>query len=186
MRIYKNNVLLINPNYPQPYNNGTTCSYVIRKRKHNICQVRVDFQLFSIAQPDGDGHCNRDYFTIENGASVIPLICGENRGQHVYVDFNSDFPVTVRVFTSKSFNFGRRWELLVTQIKCGSSNIAPAGCLQYHINSSGTIKSFNYATEVSGFFNSIGIIGTRQISGLNYNICFKQSSCSITYTRVSF
>lgn len=184
MRIHGDNILLINPNYPQPFNGNRECSYQIHRKKKHVCQLRIDFQLFSLAQPDGDGNCVRDAFTIEYGNTSVPIICGENRGQHVYVTFQNDFPVTVRIITNGNFKFNRRWELLVTQIKCGSSIRAPTGCLQYYTTSTGYIKSFNYGTEVAGFLNSIGVVGSRQIANLNYMICFKQFSCAITYTRV--
>ena len=34
----------------------------------------------------------------------------------------------------------------MTQLECGSSNLAPAGCTQYFYgNEAGTIKTYNYA-----------------------------------------
>lgn len=65
---------------------------------------------------------------------------------------------------------------------------APAGCLQYYMGSTGTIKSFNYGPEANpNFIPGGGPPGTRQIANTNYNICIQQASgfCSITYTIVS-
>lgn len=40
----------------------------------------------------------------------------------------------------------RSWSVRVTQLECGSSNLAPAGCTQYFYgNEAGTIKTYNYA-----------------------------------------
>ena len=32
----------------------------------------------------------------------------------------------------------------VTQVKCGSKNLAPDNCLQYFTGSTGTIQTYNY------------------------------------------
>lgn len=55
--------------------------------------------------------------------------------------------------------------------------------MQYFTNASGNVQSFNYKSDSSGQFNSIGIIGSRQIANLNYTICFRQDQfmCSIIY-----
>lgn len=184
MQVYDDNVMLINPNYPQPWNGGTFCSYTIYRRKKHVCQLRIDFHMFSLAQPDGDGYCNRDSFNIYDGNTSVPTICGENRGLHVYVTFMDDFPITIRIATGQFVNYNRRWEILISQIKCHSDFRAPAGCLQYYTNSSAYIKSFNYATEGNPSLNSIGVMGSRQLANLNYNICIKKKSCGVTYTIV--
>lgn len=62
---------------------------------------------------------------------------------------------------------------------------APTNCLQYYKESTGFIRSFNYDQSEPGNFNSLGIIGTRQMADLNYNICIRKSLCSITYMKVS-
>lgn len=184
MSIYNDNVLLINPNYPQGYSGGSVCSYTIYRRKKHICQLRIDFQLFSLAQPDGDGNCDRDSFIVESGNTTVPTLCGENRGLHVYVTFMNDFPITIRIATGQFTSFKRRWEILVSQIKCLSPIRAPTNCLQYYTNSSGFINSFNYGAGENPRLNSVGIMGSRQLANLNYTICIKQLSPGITYTLV--
>lgn len=177
-------MLLINPNYPQPWNGGTFCSYTIHRRRKHICQLRIDFQMFSMAQPDGDGNCVRDSFNVESGNTSCPTICGENRGQHVYVTFMNDFPITIRIATGQFVNYNRRWEILISQIKCHSPILAPSGCLQYYTNSSAYIQSFNYGSGENPSLNSLGIMGSRQLANLNYNICIKKLSCGVTYSIV--
>ncbi|CAI6345766.1 unnamed protein product [Macrosiphum euphorbiae] len=71
------------------------CSYKINVRR-NICQIRIDFERFSLGQPtkltsESAYTCERDEFTlITNGNNKInvPVLCGENAGQHVYVPVN--------------------------------------------------------------------------------------------------
>lgn len=63
---------------------------------------------------------------------------------------------------------------------------APSGCLQYHMGSSGVVRSFNYSPSPNSLPNTIGVDGSRQIANLNYGICIKaDSSCSITYSVLS-
>lgn len=115
-----NNTMLINPNYPQSFPGGSRCSYQVFRNNRKICQIRVDFLVFSLAQPTGDGVCMDDYFTIENGNTTVPKICGESKGNHVYVSFNKNFPVTIVIATTGARVFSRRWQLRVAQIRCAS------------------------------------------------------------------
>lgn len=121
------------------------------------------------------------------GGSSVPRICGENSGQHVYVDFAGDAPVTVTVATSSSFTFDRRWHLHMQQIGCDSESRAPFGCLQYYMDPSGTISSFNYDSSGSGQSNAMGVQGSRQLNSLSYGACVRTfpGMCSIKWTLVS-
>jgi CUB domain len=120
---YRNNTMLINPKYPQSYVGGSRCSYRIYRDNHKICQLRIDFLVFSLAQPTGDGICTDDYFTVENGNTTVPRLCGENKGHHVYVTFNKNFPVSIIIATTFQKTFNRRWQLRASQIKCKSHYI---------------------------------------------------------------
>jgi hypothetical protein len=37
-----------------------------------------------------------------------------------------------------------------------------------------------------GNFNTLGVIGSRQIANMNYNICLRKRFCSVTYMKVIF
>lgn len=116
-KTYGNDSILVNPKYPQGYSGGSRCTYQIHQESYdNICQLRIDFLSFSLAQPNGDGMCNTDYFTVEGG-TYVPKICGQNMGQHIYVEVTKRLPVTVIVATTESV-YSRRWQLQVTQIGC--------------------------------------------------------------------
>lgn len=88
----------------------------------DICQLRIDFLEFSLAQPTGDGVCSTDYLAVTGGGSAVPRICGENGGSHVYVDFNGNAPITVTMASSGTTTFNRRWHMLMTQIDCDSAS----------------------------------------------------------------
>lgn len=91
-------------------------SYIVKKCKLT-CQLKIELVQFTMAQPDGDGNCNTDKFEVNFGTKV-PTLCGENTGQHVYVNFIGKSPIEI-VFklTGKSTAF-RRWHVVLTQIPC--------------------------------------------------------------------
>ncbi|XP_018785559.1 PREDICTED: uncharacterized protein LOC108966879 [Bactrocera latifrons] len=181
-----NNTYFYNSGYPGTYAGGGRCTIVVSKCDSNICQLRIDFLSLSIAPPNGDGFCVTDTLTI-TGGSRVPTICGENNGQHVYVDFNGDSPITISVATSDSYTFNRQWQFQIAQLACASATQAPSGCLQYYMDSSGTVSSFNYDSAANSLANSIGVAGTRQIANQQYGICVRMGAgiCSITWSQVS-
>lgn len=86
----------------------------------NVCQLRIDFLDFSLAPPNGDGTCNTDVISITGSASNVPVLCGENAGQHLIVDFAGTNPITISIKTTSSYTFGRHWNIRIAQINCDS------------------------------------------------------------------
>lgn len=152
----------------------------------NICQLRIDFLSLSLAPPNGDGFCVTDTLTITGGSSRVPTICGENSGQHVYIDFNGVSPITISIASTASYVFNRQWQFQIAQIACASPTQAPSGCLQYYLDSSNTVASFNYGAAPNSLPNTIGVPGTRQIANHRYGICIRMGAnqCSITWSQV--
>lgn len=63
-------------------NNTDTCQVTINK-PDNICQLRLDFEEFTLAQPDQNGLCTTDSFMVRTTVGErLPILCGENDGQH--------------------------------------------------------------------------------------------------------
>ena len=118
---------------------------------------------------------------------MVPSICGDNTGQHVYVDFAGTAPIILTVQTSGAFSFNRHWSFLATQIPCSSDSLAPAGCLQYYTGTTGTINSFNFGTTPNPNVNNLAMPGTRQIASTQYGICIRAEAmqCSIDYASTS-
>lgn len=49
----------------------------------DVCQIRLDFELFTLAQPDVNGLYKNDSFAIKSGfGEKYPIFCGENEGNH--------------------------------------------------------------------------------------------------------
>nr|CAH0104686.1 unnamed protein product [Daphnia galeata] len=134
-----------------------------------VCQVRLNFNMFSIGQPDVESVCSTDTFDVMGASNKIPTICGDNDGQHMYLNVppSSTSPTDLQL----AFNFGtnsnsiRGWNILISMIPCDSINLAPPDCLQYFTARSGTIKSFNWR-DIAG-------TATRQLANQDYSICFR-------------
>ncbi|KAK4010450.1 hypothetical protein OUZ56_019593 [Daphnia magna] len=157
-----------------------------------VCQVRLNFVLFTIAQPDTESVCNTDAFDVAGASNKIPTICGDNGGQHMYLNVpsSSTSPTDLQL----SFNFGtdsnpvRAWNILISMIPCDSPNLAPLDCLQYFSGRSGTVSSFNWR-DVAG-------TETRQLASQDYSICFKTlpgsrrtlclAPCTVTSATLAF
>ena len=72
----------MNPQYPKGENGTDTCQVTIEKA-NNVCQLRLDFEDFTLAQPDENGLCTTDSFMVRTTVGErLPILCGENSGQH--------------------------------------------------------------------------------------------------------
>ncbi|XP_019870330.2 uncharacterized protein LOC109598852 [Aethina tumida] len=188
-----NNTYFVNSNYPNGNPAPTQCVYTIRKCNSDICQVRLDFLALSLAQPDGNGYCVTDSVQVVGGASTVPIICGENSGQHMYVYFNGDSDIKIIVSAN---SIGRSWSIKVAQIGCDCPWKAPTGCLQYFTSLTGTVNNFNYGTGINGNLvtqnidgndQPIAVPGTRQMANENYGVCVQMQPgyCSIKWSQGS-
>ncbi|XP_052864226.1 uncharacterized protein LOC128276158 [Anopheles cruzii] len=181
--------------------NGVTCVYTIRALNLRICQLRLDFNSFSLAQPTLDPYpvCINDALTVQN---MDFNLCGENSGQHVYVPFSPTsadrtLTITFRIASRSHIpTLGNpHWSVRVQQLECPAGmpmamralllpepqpqpepqarthhndlgDLAPAGCLQYFSEPSGTVESFNLGNGAGGVGPYLG--------GVNYAICFQR------------
>lgn len=88
----------------------------------NVCQLRIDLLDFSLAPPTGDGTCGTDVISISGSASNVPLLCGENAGQHLIADFSGTNPISIVIKSTASYTFGRHWNIRLSQIACDSGD----------------------------------------------------------------
>lgn len=98
------------------------CTLTVHPCSSTTCQLRIEFLDLSLVGPTGDGSCNTDAITITGGASNVPVLCGENSGQHVVVDFDDENPILITVAATSSYTFGRHWFIRATQYNCDSEN----------------------------------------------------------------
>ncbi|XP_018025732.1 uncharacterized protein LOC108681230 [Hyalella azteca] len=181
-----NGTLFQNPEYPSVTTTPIcACKLKVYLVNKNICQIRLDFIDFSLAQPNREGVCEQDFLQVTGGVTNIPLICGNNSGQHLYMDvIPGSRSVNITVHTSTA---GAKWNISVTQIKCNAVNRAPAGCLQYFTNTFGTIKSFNSPYDANPDLINTAPMATTQLANQTYSVCIKSQSgfCSIAYRKTS-
>ncbi|XP_076272040.1 uncharacterized protein LOC143203671 [Rhynchophorus ferrugineus] len=185
-----NNTYFVSDDFPNTFNDEISCTFTIEPCPGSTCQARIDFLNFVLAQPDGNGNCVDDAMVITGSGGNIPIICGQNSGQHIYLTFVGNNSITVTISTSSSADIERSWNLKVTHIACDCPTLAPPGCLQYYTDLSGTVRSFNYGTEINGAVvtTTTGTFaGTRQLANTNYGICIymQPGYCSIQWSQSS-
>merc|ERR550532_2007261 len=108
---------------------GSSCTLTICKQGSDVCQLRLDFESFTLSNPitatavtvgrmlNRMGTCETDFFSVSvPGGHAPPLICGENSGMHMYVPaadscnalssfFGSGTTTTTSAFTIKGHIF---------------------------------------------------------------------------------
>ncbi|KAG8179160.1 hypothetical protein JTE90_023622 [Oedothorax gibbosus] len=74
--------VLTSPNYPLPYDNGRTCTYVVKKSDPTVCRLIVKVEAFDV-EPDSE--CLSDYLMV-NGDRLCGVMTA---GQIVDVSFTN-------------------------------------------------------------------------------------------------
>lgn len=100
------------------------------------------------------GQCTTDSFMVRTTVGErLPILCGQNDGQHLYVDMGrgSANPVVLSVVTNGDM-IGRKWKVKINMIPCNNLDMAPSGCMQYFRSPSAVVQSFNYGPPVREFF----------------------------------
>ncbi|XP_045128961.1 uncharacterized protein LOC123514814 [Portunus trituberculatus] len=177
--IRANNSYLVNDDYPSTLMDIDNCQYTIQKVSENVCQLRLDFEKLELAGPDDTSTCSIDTFTFVGTAGANPtVICGDNTGQHMYLDMGSGNGAARINIATTSTNASRTWRIKVTQFPCDSASRAPPNCLQYYTDYSGTINSFNYQNED----------GRHQLASQSYTVCIRtrEGFCGIKYMAEHF
>jgi len=180
-----------------------TSTYTICPCSSDVCRIRFDFTQFSLAGPfsyvgtqngasnmmtalDGAGgaigDCQIDTFSITGTKnSGTPIICGENTGQHVFVDSDGKACHTINLGIGTA-TATRSLDIMVTQYRCGEEAGGPEGCLQYHTSSTGKIRSFNFPDQAN---NAAVAAGVTHLSSQDYDICIRRpaGATHICYTQ---
>ncbi|XP_054157261.1 uncharacterized protein LOC128955612 [Oppia nitens] len=172
----------LSPNYPNGFNEPFSCTLKVNKLDNQkICQMRVDFIDFEIANPieckpeikdfnfgsvNSESNCKEDLFVVtqSNRNQPIPILCGNNTGHHLYipVDESDSIAISLTVLTGIG-QMDRKWKIKITQLPCSLPQhlLAPQGCLQYYNTNKGIIKSFNFD-------------GQHYLQNTDYSICIRK------------
>merc|ERR1712127_593719 len=108
-----------------------SCNYQINKCQEDVCSLRLDFLTFNTqagdfaaatggaaaGTMDSLGACRDTFEVITNTkGGKTPVICGQNEGQHIYIDIGPGATATSTVgFTFMPIAATRSWEIKVTQ-----------------------------------------------------------------------
>jgi len=183
--IVGNGTYFQNRNYPSGDTIGGDCTVKIRIMERFICQLRLDFNDFELSQPTKEGKCNDAFFKIYKTQDKVPILCGTNKGQHVYVSVDPNVDPEIMIdMKAGTTAANSKWSIRVSQIACTSRYRAPAGCLQYHTETSAMIKSFNYkkptVAEIKSQTTNV------HLQNLNYAICIapRAGFCTTEFTPV--
>ncbi|XP_053604558.1 uncharacterized protein LOC128671812 isoform X2 [Plodia interpunctella] len=90
-----------NPGFPSPSTERLSCALSIHKSSEDIKQLRLDFMNFELLPPTG-GTCQEDQFIVsgQNVNNMIPIICGVNTGQHIYIEVGeTEGPIILAIQT---------------------------------------------------------------------------------------
>merc|ERR1712223_1282977 len=155
----------------------TMCAFTVEKCSEDICSLRLDFINFNIlagiggsaTAQDTTGACQDTFeVTLPNNeaANVIPIICGQNNDQHMFIEIGEDTSANLR-FEFADIAGMRQFEIKVTQFECGDVGTLapPGGCLQYHTGTTGQLTTFNWAPN-----------DAQHLQNQNYDICIRQEA----------
>jgi len=173
-----------NVDFPAAEAATATNTYMITKCSSEICQIRLDFIMGNFAQPAaGSGNCDgRDVVTVTSGGgSNVPLLCGDITGQHLYFDAgDASAAGTVAIATNAANAAGgtKSWRIKVSQIECDSTTRAPNGCLQYFLENTNTVQTFNWDGANARANADGGLLASQ-----DYRACIRQNAgmCSIQW-----
>jgi len=180
--IDQNCTYIQNEGFPSAFTGTGSVTYTINKCSEDVCKLRLDFETFSIQGTGNtvefDGAANAqtcvDTFDITtNTRQSIPQICGQNTGQHIYVDIGA----LASDSATLTFNFAavanQMWEIKVSQIACDSGSSPPDGCLQWHTGLTGRFTTFNFLDTADN-----------HLPNQDYSVCIRQEEgfCCVQYT----
>jgi len=169
---------------------GSSCSLNICKCSSDVCQLRLDFETFTLSNPftatagaGADamalpiGNCFTDFFAVSvPGGKAPPLICGENTGYHMYVTASDSCNTLTSSFGTATTTTTSAFTIKVTQIECSSKLRAPEGCLQYFTASTDIFDTFNYNSG-----------NGKHLANQDYCTCIRaeRTACTLCYSLVS-
>lgn len=172
------------------------CQYDICRCSTDVCRVKLELNSLNIGppvigigwanggaanaamqkSPNAIGDCTGDSFIVSGTNNNVPMICGENSGQHLYLDMADGCAKLHFNLVAAQSMATRRWDIRVVQYECGDTNAGPENCLQYHMGTTGSFRSFNYPSNFP-------TTSTTHLSNQDYAICFRRDAgaCYICY-----
>ena len=98
------------------------------------------------------------------------MVCGTLSGQHMYLTASDSCHSMTATIGSTDTSTVRSWSMKVSQIECSNPLLPPAGCLQYHYDTTGYIQSFGW----DGSDDATTTPSANHQNNQKYNICFRR------------
>lgn len=172
------------------------CRYSLCRCSADVCRIKLEFNTHTLGppvigigfknadaakakeqkSPNAIGDCTGDNFVVSGTNNQVPVICGENSGQHIFLDMAEGCAtLNFNLVSAHSMNT-RRWDIRAVQYVCGDTNAGPENCLQYFTSTTGSFRSFNYPSNFP-------TTTTTHLSNQDYAICIRRdaSACYICY-----
>ncbi|CAG7828792.1 unnamed protein product, partial [Allacma fusca] len=102
-----------------------SCKINFKRPNSDICHVRLDFVRFDMTGPNDVGDCNGGSLTVTADNLHDFITCGNNTGQHLYLEYGDCDIVSVLMNPNQDGNPPPTFDLQATFINCeqtGSSN----------------------------------------------------------------
>uniref|UniRef100_A0A0K2T5C2 Putative LOC100161421 [Acyrthosiphon pisum] n=1 Tax=Lepeophtheirus salmonis TaxID=72036 RepID=A0A0K2T5C2_LEPSM len=177
-----------NPNSPAALTDTSPCSFTINKCAPDVCDFRLDFEMFSISGPSSTdetngGECRDTMMVTTPTGQRTPTICGSNSGQHIYIDVGRMPTDSASIAFQFMGAFNRMFDIKVTQIPCNSESAPPNGCLQFHTGTAGMFETFNFDGPLQQHLASqTQQVCIRQEDGfccIDYQVCSDENSMTL-------
>ncbi|XP_059087179.1 uncharacterized protein LOC131883678 isoform X2 [Tigriopus californicus] len=151
----------------------TGYTFTFNRIANDLCQIRLDFDVFVSASPPVTGDCatSMDTLIIRSPTGRNPPVtCGTLSGQHMYFetgDTGSAGEVMIKFGASMP---AKTFRIKTTYYECDNLNKAPTDCVQYLTGLNGAFQSYNFQ-------------GGQLINNQNYVTCIRREMghCSIQY-----
>ncbi|GAB0093103.1 uncharacterized protein DMENIID0001_081660 [Sergentomyia squamirostris] len=165
-----------NPGFPGAITDRIACTMTVNLLP-GVRQVLLEFPFFEL-RPPVEGFCSDDQFIVSghNLNSFVPIICGINTGQHMYIDVSDSASRMLFLSVLSSVPDARAFSIRITQLK---SSLAPQNCLQYYTEPTGIIQTFNYEDNST----LVSARNPSYLNNLNYVVCIFRNPgfCTVSY-----
>ncbi|CAG2169859.1 unnamed protein product, partial [Oppiella nova] len=211
---YNKVVYFKNPSYPLSDTQANFCDLTVNIYDTDVCQLRLDFMDFQLDQPT-QGNCLGDKFRISSSGFAplsVPVICGLNRNQHMYISLPRDLPERSASVVFETNSVGDyRWHVRITQIDCNFRNkknlLSDRNSRQFGFGSGlgsntpyipflprahppyslpAPMGCLQYFTQPSGTIESFNF--GEYLNNMDYGICIERlpNTCRVTFTASDF
>lgn len=111
------NLLVKNPNHPEPTYTKVICEIVVERASSSINKLIIKFDRLELYRPTIDGQCLHDRFAVytDLNSPVTPVICGNNTGKTITVPFVLPHTSLIVSVTTSDLDHDRSWSIDIEQ-----------------------------------------------------------------------